>query len=121
MTTVKYTLDELVYDMEGLVASQPDYQKIFDTGSAWLERLTPPQGDPRGQRLRLERRGEDHSGGGERGRRRDLAGDSVGRAPGPVDVGPLVLPVGRQQGRQILRHVPGHRRSGPGPVARAPI
>ena len=40
MTTVKYTLDEFVHDMEGLVAGQPDSQKIFDTGSAWLERLT---------------------------------------------------------------------------------
>ena len=40
MTTVKYTLDEFVHDMEGLVAGQPDSQQIFDTGSAWLERLT---------------------------------------------------------------------------------
>ena len=40
MTTVKYTLDEFVHDMEGLVAGQPDSQKIFDIGSAWLERLT---------------------------------------------------------------------------------
>ena len=40
MTTVKYTLDEFVQDMEGLVAGQTDSQKIFDTGSAWLERLT---------------------------------------------------------------------------------
>jgi predicted metal-dependent enzyme (double-stranded beta helix superfamily) len=40
MTTVTYTLDEFVHDMEGLVAGQPDSQQIFDTGSAWLERLT---------------------------------------------------------------------------------
>lgn len=40
MTTVKYTLDDFVQDMEGLVAGQRDSQKIFDTGSAWLERLT---------------------------------------------------------------------------------
>jgi predicted metal-dependent enzyme (double-stranded beta helix superfamily) len=40
MTTVKYALDDFVHDMEGLVAGQPDSQKIFDTGSAWLERLT---------------------------------------------------------------------------------
>ena len=39
MTTVKYSLDEFVSDMEGLVASQPDQQKLFDTGSTWLEKL----------------------------------------------------------------------------------
>jgi len=39
LTTVKYALDEFVHDMEGLVAGQPDSQKIFDTGSAWLQRL----------------------------------------------------------------------------------
>ena len=40
MTTVKYSLDEFVSDMEGLVAGQPSSQKIFDIGSAWLEKLT---------------------------------------------------------------------------------
>ena len=40
MTTVKYSLDEFVSDMEGLLVSQPSSQKIFDTGSAWLEKLT---------------------------------------------------------------------------------
>ena len=40
MTTVKYNLDDFVHDMEGLVAGQADSQKIFDTESAWLERLT---------------------------------------------------------------------------------
>ena len=39
MTTVKYSLDEFVSDMESLVASQPDQQKLFDTGSSWMERL----------------------------------------------------------------------------------
>ncbi len=40
MTTLKYSLDEFVSDMEGLLVSQPSSQKIFDTGSAWLEKLT---------------------------------------------------------------------------------
>lgn len=40
MTTVKYSLDEFVHDMEELMVSQPDTQKIFDTGSSWLQRLT---------------------------------------------------------------------------------
>jgi predicted metal-dependent enzyme (double-stranded beta helix superfamily) len=39
MAAPRYTLDEFVHDMEGLVAAQPDSQEIFDTGSAWLERL----------------------------------------------------------------------------------
>ena len=39
MTTVKYSLDEFTQDMEALLKSQPDNQKIFDKGSAWLERL----------------------------------------------------------------------------------
>ena len=39
MTTVKYSLDEFTHDMESLLKSQPDDQKIFDQGSAWLERL----------------------------------------------------------------------------------
>ncbi|MCH7570273.1 MAG: cysteine dioxygenase family protein [Deltaproteobacteria bacterium] len=39
MTTVKYSLDEFTHDMESLLKGQPDNQKIFDKGSAWLERL----------------------------------------------------------------------------------
>ena len=39
MTTVKYSLDEFTQDMEALLKSQPDNQKIFDKGPAWLERL----------------------------------------------------------------------------------
>ena len=39
MTTVKYTLDEFVHDMERLLEEQPDQQKIFDTGANWLEKL----------------------------------------------------------------------------------
>ena len=40
MTTLKYTLEQFVQDMEGLIAGQPDQQRIFDTGSDWLEKLT---------------------------------------------------------------------------------
>ena len=39
MTMVKYSLDEFAHDMESLLASHPDQQKVFDTGSSWLERL----------------------------------------------------------------------------------
>ena len=39
MTTFKYSLDEFVSDMEDLVKSQPDQQKLFDTGSSRLEKL----------------------------------------------------------------------------------
>ena len=40
MTTLKYSLDEFVHDMEDLLKSQPDDQKIFDIGSDWLAKLT---------------------------------------------------------------------------------
>ena len=40
MTTVKYSLDDFVHEMEDLLVSQPDTQKIFDIGSSWLQRLT---------------------------------------------------------------------------------
>ena len=43
MATVKYSLDEFAHDMESLLVSQPNQQKIFDTGSSWLEKLI---GDP---------------------------------------------------------------------------
>ena len=39
MTSVKYSLDEFVQDMETLLVSHPNEQKIFDTGSSWLEKL----------------------------------------------------------------------------------
>lgn len=39
MVAVNYSLDQFVHDMEGLIASQPDQQKLFDTGSSWLEKL----------------------------------------------------------------------------------
>ena len=40
MTTLKYTLDQFVHDMEDLLKSQPNQQKIFDAGSGWLEKFT---------------------------------------------------------------------------------
>ena len=40
MTTPRYTLDEFVHDMEDLLKSEPENQKIFDTGSDWLAKLT---------------------------------------------------------------------------------
>ena len=39
MVAVKYTLDEFVHDMEELLASQPNNEKIFDRGSDQLSRL----------------------------------------------------------------------------------
>ena len=39
MTTVKYSLDQFVSDIEGLISGKPDQQKLFDTGSSWLEKL----------------------------------------------------------------------------------
>ena len=39
MTAVKYSLNEFILNMEALLKVQPDQGKIFDTGSAWLERL----------------------------------------------------------------------------------
>ena len=39
MTTVKYSLDEFVHDMESLLKDQPLPERIFDAGSAYLEKL----------------------------------------------------------------------------------
>ena len=39
MTAVKYSLDEFIYDMESLLREQPEQEKIYDKGSALLERL----------------------------------------------------------------------------------
>ena len=40
VTTVKYSLEQFVHDMEELLKAQPDQRKIFETGSDWLEKLT---------------------------------------------------------------------------------
>jgi len=39
MVLTRYSLDQFVADMQALVDSQPDQQALFDTGSAYLERL----------------------------------------------------------------------------------
>ncbi|MDE2778802.1 MAG: cysteine dioxygenase family protein [Chloroflexota bacterium] len=39
MTTVKYSLDEFIHDMEALLRDQPDQHRIFDQGSSYLEKL----------------------------------------------------------------------------------
>ena len=39
MTTVKYSLDEFVDDMNRLIEEQPEQKRLFDVGSICLERL----------------------------------------------------------------------------------
>ena len=39
MTTVKYSLDDFVQEMNDLLTSQPDHERIFDRGSDYLSRL----------------------------------------------------------------------------------
>ena len=39
MVAVKYTLDDFVQEMETLLATQPNNEKIFDRGSDYLSRL----------------------------------------------------------------------------------
>ena len=39
MVLVRYSLEQFVADMQGLVDSQPDQQTIFDRGSSYLQRL----------------------------------------------------------------------------------
>ena len=39
MTTVTYTLDEFVHDMEALLRDQPEQGKLFDTGTSYLNKL----------------------------------------------------------------------------------
>lgn len=39
MDRVRYSLDEFIHDMAGLVESQPDQEKLFDIGSGHLKRL----------------------------------------------------------------------------------
>lgn len=39
MVGTRYAMDDFVHDMTGLVASEPDQQRLFDKGTAYLERL----------------------------------------------------------------------------------
>jgi predicted metal-dependent enzyme (double-stranded beta helix superfamily) len=43
MVMTRYSLEQFCGDMQDLVATQPDQEKLFDRGSAYLERLI---GDP---------------------------------------------------------------------------
>ena len=52
MTITKYALDEFIYDMNQLVDSQPDQEKLFDKGSSYLEKLIlNPEGIPEELRM----------------------------------------------------------------------
>jgi len=47
MAISTYTLDQFIADMQDLVDTQPDQQKLFDRGSVYLERLvTTPEAIP---------------------------------------------------------------------------
>ncbi len=39
MTTVKYSLEEFIVEMEAMLKEQPDQEKLFDKGSSLLARL----------------------------------------------------------------------------------
>jgi len=39
MAAARYSVDEFVHDMQGVLADQPDPSKLFDRGSGFLERL----------------------------------------------------------------------------------
>ena len=63
-TQVRYSLDEFVHDMTELVNSQPEQGRLFDRGSAYLERLLHhPEGIPE-QYLRPLGRGRRPEHGG---------------------------------------------------------
>jgi predicted metal-dependent enzyme (double-stranded beta helix superfamily) len=44
MVLTRYSLDEFVSDMQQLVDTQPDQQKLFDRGSSYLEKLVTTPG-----------------------------------------------------------------------------
>jgi len=44
MVLTRYSLDQFVSDMQELVDSQPDQQKLFDRGSTYLEKLVTTPG-----------------------------------------------------------------------------
>ena len=39
MTILKYSIDEFVHDMSGLMEGQPEQDKLFDKGSSYLDKL----------------------------------------------------------------------------------
>jgi predicted metal-dependent enzyme (double-stranded beta helix superfamily) len=60
--TTKYALEDFVGDMSELIDSQPDQERLFDKGSAYLERLiNNPEAIPEEYRLpSMQRRGKNH-------------------------------------------------------------
>src|SRR5262245_35873693 len=44
MVLTRYSLDQFVSDMQELVNTQPDQQKLFDRGSTYLEKLVTTPG-----------------------------------------------------------------------------
>ena len=43
MVTARYTLDDFVHDMQGLIAGGPEQSTLFDRGTVFLERLIQNQ------------------------------------------------------------------------------
>ncbi|MFQ6029222.1 MAG: hypothetical protein ACE5Q6_17225, partial [Dehalococcoidia bacterium] len=39
MTSIKYSLEDFIHEMESLLKDQPDQERLFDKGSSLLERL----------------------------------------------------------------------------------
>ena len=72
MAISTYTLDQFIADMQELVNSQPDQQKLFDKGSIFLERLvTTPDSIP-----------EEFRAPSGRGRRPNHGSYAIHRGPG---------------------------------------
>jgi predicted metal-dependent enzyme (double-stranded beta helix superfamily) len=63
MTRVRYTLDDFIQELTALVQSQPDQERLFDRGSACIERLVrDPEAIPE-QFRRPSERGRRAGGG----------------------------------------------------------
>jgi len=72
MAISTYTLEQFIADMQELVDAQPDQQKLFDKGSAYLERLvTTPGAIP-----------EEFSVPSGKGRRKNHGSYALHRGPG---------------------------------------
>jgi len=58
VAVTKYSMEEFVHDMSRLVDEQPDQERLFDRGSAYLERLiNDPEAVPEEYRLPTVSRG----------------------------------------------------------------
>lgn len=63
MTSVRYRLEDFIGDMTELVLSQPDQARLFDRGSAYIERLVrDPESIP--EEFRRPKEGGRRAGGG---------------------------------------------------------